>query len=567
MAESITGTLGITYVDRPDDVYTAKTYAATATNAVDAAKTAQTAAATSETNAKTSETNAASSASAANTSDTNAAASATTATSKASDAASSATAAKTSETNAKLSEESASSSASQASSYASGASTSASNAKDWAESTSSPDGNTDTASSTGSTQSAKSWALDAESSATTATSKASAAATSETNAATSKTAAATSETNAAASATAAKESETNAASSAEASAASQTAAKTSETNAASSEANAKAYATSAGGSATAAANSAKTLTYATSDEAAAGTATDRMINPATLKNVLDTNLSPIKTDISDLQTATSVDSIRDMILNQIIPQSAAAHNALYRGKDLTIYFDSGKMSKAIAASTFVDIYPGDYITKSVTVDGTTYSNVKWIVADLDYHLHRGDTETTAHHVVMIPERNIGMSKMNDSNTTAGGYQGSYMWGTTIPKYVTGITAAFGSDHVLTHRERLTKQMDANSYAGGGGMGNGATVYTDGEWVNVSVNIPNEAMMYGHAPFASSGRDTYDCNKQLTAFRYGQNFTRTSWCWLRDVASAIGVANVNDCGEADCGGASYVGGVRPYFLLR
>lgn len=247
--------------------------------------------------------------------------------------------------------------------------------------------------------------------------------------------------------------------------------------------------------------------------------------------------------------------------------SAASHNAFYRGKDLTSYFDSGEMSKAIAAGTFADIYPGDYITKSVTVDGTTYSNVKWIVADLDYHLHRGDTETTAHHVVMIPESNIGTSKMNNSDTTAGGYQGSYMWGTTIPKYVTGITAAFGSDHVLTHRERLTKQMDANAYAGGGGMGNGATVYTGGEWVNVSVNIPNEAMMYGHAPFASSGRDTYDCNKQLAAFRYGQNFTRTSWCWLRDVASAIYFAVVGGGGGADYSNASGVNGVRPYFLLR
>lgn len=247
--------------------------------------------------------------------------------------------------------------------------------------------------------------------------------------------------------------------------------------------------------------------------------------------------------------------------------SAASHNAFYRGKDLTSYFDSGEMSKAIAAGTFADIYPGDYITKSVTVDGTTYSNVKWIVADLDYHLHRGDTETTAHHVVIIPENNIGTSKMNTSDTTTGGYQGSYMWGTTIPKYVTGITAAFGSDHVLTHRERLTKQIDANSYAGGGGMGNGATVYTDGEWVNVSVNIPNEAMMYGHAPFASSGRDTYDCNKQLAAFRYGQNFTRTSWCWLRDVASAIYFAIVHGNGVADYNSASNVSGVRPYFLLR
>lgn len=390
---------------------------------------------------------------------------------------------------------------------------------------------------------------------------------SETNAAASQAAAKTSETNAAASATAAKESETNAASSAEASAASQTAAKTSETNAASSEANAKAYATSAGDSATAAANSAKTLTYATSDEAAAGTATDRMINPVTLKSVLDTNLSPIKTDISDLQTATSVDSIRDMILNQIIPQSAAAHNALYRGKDLTSYFDSGEMSKAIAAGTFDDIFPGDYITKTVTVNGTTYTDVKWVVGDLDYHLHRGDTETTAHHVVLYPETNIGSARMNPTDTTAGGYQNSEMWNTTIPKYAAGIVNAFGSDNVLVHRERLTKAMDSNAYSGAGGMGNGTTTYTGGEWTNVTVNLFNEAMMHGHAPFASSGRDTYDCNKQLAAFRYGQNFTRTSWCWLRDVASAIYFANVSVGGEADCSNASGVSGVRPYFLLR
>ena len=422
--------------------------------------------------------------------------------------------------------------------------------------------------------SAKTYADAAANAANAASTSENNAATSEANSKKSETAAKTFETNAASSATAAATSETNAASNKTAAATSASAALNSATAAAHSESNASTYeqqaksqAAAAANSATAAAASAKTLTYATSDEATAGTATDRMINPATLKTVLDADLSPINTNITNLQKATTVDSIRYMILNQIIPQSAAAHNAFYRGKDLTSYFDSGDMSKAIAAGTFADIYPGDYITKSVTVDGTTHSDVKWIVADLDYHLHRGDTETTAHHVVLIPENNIGTSKMNGSDTAAGGYQSSYMWGTTIPKYVTGITNAFGSDHVLTHRERLTKMIDANAYAGGGGLGNGATVYTSGEWVDVTVNIPNEAMMYGHAPFASSGRDTYGCNKQLAAFRYGQNFTRASWCWLRDVASAIYFANVGGDGEADCGVASGVNGVRPYFLLR
>lgn len=272
------------------------------------------------------------------------------------------------------------------------------------------------------------------------------------------------------------------------------------------------------------------------------------------------------TKYSDTNLAAAKEYTDELLIPLKYP-SAASHNALYRGKDLTSYFNSGAMSTAIANGTFDDIYPGDYIIKTLTVDGTTYNNMKWIVGDLDYHLHRGDTETTTHHVVLYPETNLGTARMNASDTTSGGYQGSEMWITTIPKYATGIINAFGSGHVLTHRERLTKAIDANAYSGGGGMGNGATVYVNGEWVDVKVNLFNEAMMYGNAPFASSGRDTYDCNKQLASFRYGQNFTRAYWCWLRDVASAYCFAHASGGGDADCNFASYVGGVRPYFLLH
>lgn len=285
------------------------------------------------------------------------------------------------------------------------------------------------------------------------------------------------------------------------------------------------------------------IILASSSEAIAGTEETKAITPSTLSDVFKQLLIPLKYP------------------------SAASHNALYRGKDLTSYFNSGAMSTAIANGTFDDIYPGDYIIKTVTVNGTTYSNIKWIVGDLDYHLHRGDTETTTHHVVLFPETHLGNARMNASNTTSGGYQGSEMWTTTIPLYATGIINAFGSSHVLVHRERLTKAIDANAYAGGGGMGNGATVYADGEWINVTANIFNEAMMFGHAPFASSGRDTYDCNKQIAAFRYGQNFTRANWCWLRDVASSMYFALADNLGEADSSYASNTGGVRPYFLLH
>ncbi len=267
--------------------------------------------------------------------------------------------------------------------------------------------------------------------------------------------------------------------------------------------------------------------------------------------------------------AITFEALKTQLLAEILPKTAASHNSIYRGKDLTSYFNSGGMSTAIAAGTFDDIFPGDYITKSVTVNGTTHSNVKWLVADLDYHLHRGSTETTAHHVVMIPENNLGTSYMNSTNTTAGGYQGSYMWKTTIPLYVTGIVNAFGTAHVLEHKELLTNAMNANaaSSAGAGWTGSAYWDWSGSPWTTVKVNIPNQAMMYGNHPMASSGQEEGDCNKQLAIFRYGQNFTRAYWCWLRDVANSSNFANAHSTGHAYYYNASDVGGVRPYFLLR
>lgn len=284
------------------------------------------------------------------------------------------------------------------------------------------------------------------------------------------------------------------------------------------------------------------------------------------------------TDWSEaVKASVTSEDIKSELLKVILPSTAAAHNSLYRGKDLTSYWDSGEMSKAIEAGTFDDIFPGDYIIKSVTIDGTAYNNIKWIVGDLDYFLHRGVTETVEHHLILFPENNIGTAQMNSTNTTANGYQGSNMWKNVIPKYTTGIVNAFGSDHVLEHDELLTNAMNANaaSAAGAGWMGSaywnwaGSYGNTDGSypWVKVKVNIFNQAMMFGNHPFASSGQEEGNCNKQLAAFRYGQNFTRAYWCWLRDVASATIFAYANYDGSASNSDASTVEGVRPYFPLH
>jgi hypothetical protein len=253
--------------------------------------------------------------------------------------------------------------------------------------------------------------------------------------------------------------------------------------------------------------------------------------------------------------------------SRVIYDNAAAHNGIYRGKDLTAYFNSGEMSAAIADGSFRNIYPGDYITKSITIDGTTYSNVKFIVMDLDYHLHCGDTETTAHHVAIMPEEQLGTAQMNSSHTTTGGYLGSKMWTEHIPKVTAGFEAAFGAAHILEHGELLSNAMDANLKPSGYNGWSGAS--SGWAWASVKANLANENMVYGAPVVSSSLHDTGECNSQLAAFRlnHGLICSKRYWWWLRSVAGASNFCCVGVCGDAGDGGAASSIGVRPIALLR
>ena len=251
----------------------------------------------------------------------------------------------------------------------------------------------------------------------------------------------------------------------------------------------------------------------------------------------------------------------------IINSSAASHNAFYRGKDLTEYFSSGQMSTDLANGNFSNIFVGDYIIKTVTIDGVTYDNVKWVVMHINYHLHEGDTETTQNHVVLMPEERLGTRQMNGSNTTSGGYTGSAMWTAHIPKVVTGIENAFGAEHVLEHRELLTNAMDKNQRSSAYYGWDGAS--SNWIWVSVKANLANEAMVYGAPVVSSSFFDTGECNTQLAAFKlnHGLICSKRYWWWLRSIAASAAFCGVGDNGIAYNNLASTsVCGVRPYFLL-
>lgn len=272
--------------------------------------------------------------------------------------------------------------------------------------------------------------------------------------------------------------------------------------------------------------------------------------------------------ISDGTVEWTVREYENTVFKDSIINAGASHNSIFRGKDLTSYFESGDMSAAITDGSFADIYIGDYITKSINVSGTTY-NVKWEVAHLDYFLHTGDTECTDHHVVLFPSGVVKTNvPMNASNTTVGGYVGSKMWTETIPTFNTAIEAAFGASHVLSHKELLTTSIDANAKSVGSSGMTGAS--NNWAWTTTKANIPSEPMIYGHAVWGSDARDVGNKDYQLAIFKFKRYCEDRKWFWLQAVVSSSYFASAGYVGHPSYHGASgsdSFGGVRPYFLLR
>lgn len=230
-----------------------------------------------------------------------------------------------------------------------------------------------------------------------------------------------------------------------------------------------------------------------------------------------------------------------------IKDNAATHNMVYRGKALGGSVTSEQWA-AIKAGTFKDLYLGDY---------WSIGGVDYLVAGFDYWYQCGDTACTTHHVVIIPRNHLYTYHMNASNTTEGGYVGSDMYKNGLTQAKTTFNSAFGSAHILNHREHLTNAVSNGRPSGG-------------TWYDSTVELPNENMMYGSHIFAPASDGTnipnnYTISKsQLPLFRLAPwlSFTRSYWCWLRDVVSAAYFAGASSDGNCSCGGASGEAGVRP-----
>ena len=301
------------------------------------------------------------------------------------------------------------------------------------------------------------------------------------------------------------------------------------------------------------------------------------------------------------------------LVDPILVHNSGTHNALPRGKNLGVFSDaqSAAIRSGAFAGTFggvyADVYNADhwvfsnvpYTYYKATSDKTAQANKTYYadvngtalstqpeegadiseaeyyekidttysgtmrVADCDYYLRAGDTDLTAHHVVVVPDVNMFTAPMNATNITEGGYVGSKMRTVYLRRAEAIFKACFGEDHVLKHREYLVNAV-ANGRA------------SAGAWCDSFVELMDERMVYGSLIFDSASTDGGDtipnrysvsC-KQLSLFRHRPDLiSNRQWYWLRNVVSAASFALVHNSGSCHDNDASTAGGgVRPAALI-
>lgn len=233
-----------------------------------------------------------------------------------------------------------------------------------------------------------------------------------------------------------------------------------------------------------------------------------------------------------------------------IGSAAEMHRMIFRGKNLGTSLTAAQKT-AIQNGTFTDLWLGDY---------WVIGGVNWRIVDFDYWWNCGDTTAfTKHHLVIMPDTNLGDNKqMNTTNTTDGGYVGSLMHTSNMNDAKAKCTAAFGSN-ILSHRD-----IFCNAVTNGRPTG-----YA---WLDSTIELPTEVMIYGCPHYAVMNDGTsipmkYAISKsQLALFAVAPKFiTIRQNYWLQDVVSAALFAGVNNGGNTTCTNASYsYVGVRPVF---
>ena len=337
--------------------------------------------------------------------------------------------------------------------------------------------------------------------------------------------------------------------------------------------------------------------------------TDALLNEKQ-DNLTSAQLAAVNSGI----TAAKVTQYDDIYA--VMNYSNLNHNGIFRGKDLTSQWVEGGKTKEglytkVYAGDFSDLYLGDYFTVHIDtdlyeiftgtafIDGVTYyeqggtvtdrtytattdttpdssksyytmrtvsEDIDLMIAGFNYYYNTGDTVLYKPHLVLIP-RLFGFAtaaKMNETNTTTGGYLNSYMHQTVLPCYADSLRTAL-NNHLLSHRTILSNAVNTSTPSmAGAGMTGAASGW---EWTTVELQLMNEVQVYGTTVWSSSAYDVGVDNRQLPAFKFINpiQISRAHF-WLRSVVSSTGFAYCTNTGVAANDGASSAYYVRPLILF-
>ena len=255
----------------------------------------------------------------------------------------------------------------------------------------------------------------------------------------------------------------------------------------------------------------------------------------------------IKDAHNDLDTIVKT-HLADIAILNFGFNNAGFHNSIYRGKFLGNQVSAAQWLE-IEAGTFKDMFIGDY---------WTIDNIDWVICAFDYYMTTGSSyKVTDHHVTLMPRGRLYGHKMNNSNTTDGGYLGSLMYEEGLDEAKITIKAAF-NNRILKHEQYLTNGYDEAGI-------------TASVWIDSEVELCNEVMVFGTQAYGShifsSGRAVGVCKSQLPVFTLRPDFANigTHW-WLRDPISGTFFARVHGGGTAGANSAFSALDVRPAFSI-
>lgn len=250
------------------------------------------------------------------------------------------------------------------------------------------------------------------------------------------------------------------------------------------------------------------------------------------------------------------------------------HNGLYRGACLYdginsqagIFSSIDELYNAVHNNDFSKIYTGDYADLTITSDYGT-ENVRLVATDPDYYWGRYGLAT--HHLPFVLEDALAnTAQMNSGDTGAtGGYAGSAMAKTVLPKYATAFSNALGG-HIISTSHLVSNRTSTTAINQSGGHWTGAADYWG--WNSYDIMLLSEVQVYGSLVW-SQGFDIGDACQQLSYFKLrpdklvcGNGYKATNRCtwWLSGVAGSTNFCNVNNNGNANYNNASNSNGVRP-----